>query len=94
MNTSTLITELPPSPASGRHSRVVRYTIATLLRLACIALLFVVPDWWRLIPAASAIVLPYVAVAVAVVIANRVGSVRAVPILRPGAIVRKTASAD
>lgn len=90
MNTSTLITELPPSPASGRHSRVVRYTIATLLRLACIALLFVVPDWWRLIPAASAIVLPYVAV----VIANRVGSVRAVPILRPGAIVRKTASAD
>ncbi len=86
MKTSTLITQLPPSPASDRHAREVQYTIATVLRLLCIVLLFEVPDWWRLIPAAGTVVLPYVAV----VIANRVGgTTRPAPVLRPGAVVRR-----
>lgn len=82
MRTSAVITELGPSPASDRRSREVRYTIATVVRLVCIALLIVVPDWWRLIPAVGTVVVPYVAV----VIANRVGSVRRVAVLRPGAV--------
>jgi hypothetical protein len=77
-----VITDLRPSPASDRHSREVRYTIATVVRLVCIALLIVVPDWWRLIPAVGTVVVPYVAV----VIANRVGGVRGAPVLRPGAV--------
>lgn len=84
MRSSAVITELGPSPTSDRHSRAVRYLIATLVRCVCILLLLVLPDWWRLIPAAGTIVVPYVAV----VIANRVRSVGGGPVLRPGAVER------
>lgn len=86
MGSSAVITELGPSPASERHSRAVQYSIATLVRFVCIALLLVVPDWWRLIPAAGTVVVPYVAV----VIANTVRNVGGARVARPGTIVRRS----
>jgi hypothetical protein len=77
-----VITDVAPSPADDRHSRAVQYSIATAVRLLCIVVLIVVPGWWRLIPAAGTVVVPYVAV----VIANRVGYVRKAPVRRPGAV--------
>jgi MFS superfamily sulfate permease-like transporter len=83
MRTAMVITDVEQSPASDRHSRAMQYSIATVVRLVCIALLLVVPDWWRLIPAAGTVVVPYVAV----VIANRVRRVGGGQVMRPGAIV-------
>jgi hypothetical protein len=51
----------------------------------CIVLCLVVPDWWRLIPAVGAILLPYVAV----VLANASSSKPATEMLRPGGLVRQ-----
>lgn len=48
-----------------RRSRMVSYLISMGIRLVCIALCFVVPGWWILIPAGGAIILPLVAVALA-----------------------------
>lgn len=65
MLSSNTITSLPPSPADDRHGRMVRYSMAMLIRLVCIILCFPLPGWWKLVPAIGAIVLPYVAVVLA-----------------------------
>lgn len=44
---------------------MVTYSISMGIRLVCLALCFVVPGWWILIPASGAIILPLVAVALA-----------------------------
>jgi hypothetical protein len=44
---------------------MVSYLISMGIRLVCIALCFVVPGWWILIPAGGAIILPLIAVALA-----------------------------
>jgi hypothetical protein len=79
----TAITELPQSPDEERRSRMIRYTVAMGIRLVCIVLALVVPDWWRVIPIIGAIALPYVAV----VIANNVRSTPSASVARPGAVV-------
>ena len=90
------ITELPSSPDADRHSRMIRYSVAMGIRMVCIALVIVVPDWWRLVPAIGAIVLPYFAV----VIANNASRRFTGPVSRPGSIVpassapRTSASSD
>ena len=43
-----------------------------------------VPGWWMLLPAAGAVILPYIAV----VAANTVASPRGRDVERPGSIVR------
>ena len=82
----TAITELPPSPDAERRTRMIRYTIAMSIRLVCIVLVVIVPDWWRLVPAIGAVVLPYIAV----VIANNVTRVSSTRVARPGALARRT----
>lgn len=60
-----VITTLPPNPDADRHSRMIQYGVAMGIRIVCIALMFVVPGWWTLIPAAGAILIPYFAVVIA-----------------------------
>ena len=80
----TAITELPPSPDDERRTRMVRYTIAMSVRLVCLILAVVVPDWWKVIPIIGAVVLPYIGV----VIANNVSRGPSTAVARPGAVVR------
>lgn len=77
------ISELPESPDSERHRRMVRYSISMGIRVVCIIVCFFTPGWWILIPAAGAVILPWVAVIAANEKSHRGGSVE-----RPGAIVR------
>jgi hypothetical protein len=85
-NKTVSITELPASPDAERHSRMIKYAITQGIRVVCIVAVFFVPDWWRLIPAAGAIFLPYFAV----VAANSVQQNAAPTVQRPGSIVRVT----
>lgn len=82
----TAITDLPSSPDAERRTRMIRYSLAMGIRMVCIALVIVVPDWWRLVPAIGAIVLPYFAV----VIANNASRRTAGSVMRPGSIVPVT----
>jgi len=76
------ITSLPPSPEAARRARMIKYSVAMGIRMVCIVLLLFVHDWWLLVCAAGAIVLPYFAV----VVANVHGGAPAGTVLRPGAI--------
>ena len=59
------ITDLPMSPTEDRRRRTRTYLLMMAIRLVCIVLFIVVPDWWKLIPAVVAVVIPWVAVVVA-----------------------------
>ncbi|MET0990400.1 MAG: DUF3099 domain-containing protein [Glaciihabitans sp.] len=59
------ITSLPPSPDADRHARIMRYTVAMVVRLACFVSCFFVQGWWLVAAIAAAIVLPYFAVVLA-----------------------------
>lgn len=59
------ITSLPESPDAERRARMIKYTVAMVIRVVCFAVIFAVPGWWRLIPALGAVALPYVAVVLA-----------------------------
>jgi hypothetical protein len=83
------ITELPSSPDEERRGRMIRYSVAMGIRMVCIVLVILVPDWWRLVPAIGAIVLPYFAV----VIANNVSRRGSGSVARPGSIVPVTRAA-
>ncbi len=76
------ITSLPPSPEAERRARMIKYSVAMGIRMVCIVLLLFVHDWWLLVCAAGAIVLPYFAV----VVANVHGGAPAGTVVRPGAI--------
>jgi hypothetical protein len=65
MNTKHSVTSLQNSPESERRGRMLKYSTAMGLRLACIGACFLVTGWWLLIPAFGAIFLPYFAVVVA-----------------------------
>ena len=83
MTKPAAITEIPLSPEQDRRARMARYSIAMGIRVVCIFLCLFAQGWWLLLPAAGAILLPYVAV----VIANNVHrTTRRVE--RPGAVVR------
>jgi predicted tellurium resistance membrane protein TerC len=82
----TAITELPQSPDQERRSRMIRYAVAMGIRMVCIVVAVIVPDWWKVVPLIGAISLPYIAV----VIANNVRTGPGVPVARPGAVVPVT----
>jgi hypothetical protein len=69
---------------------VIRYSIAMTIRLICLILAVVLPDWWKVIPIIGAILLPYFAV----VIANNAGRSGAARVARPGAIERRAPDRD
>ena len=74
-------TALPDSPLEDRRKRMRRYSIAMSIRMACLILVFMVPDWWKLVFGIGAILLPYVAV----VLAN-VGACGATNAIAPGPV--------
>jgi hypothetical protein len=80
------ITSLPPSPDAERRARMIKYTIAMTIRVACIFALLFAKGWWLAVFAAGAIFLPYVAV----VLANVGGPSRSPEVLRPGGLVPVT----
>lgn len=86
----TAITELPPSPDDERRTRMIRYTIAMSVRLVCLILAVIVPDWWKVLPIIGAVVLPYIGV----VIANNVSRTSTAIVTRPGALVRRDPGKD
>jgi predicted tellurium resistance membrane protein TerC len=59
------ITSLPPSPDADRHARIMRYTVAMVIRLICFVSCFFVQGWWLVAAIVAAIVLPYFAVVLA-----------------------------
>jgi hypothetical protein len=65
MSAPHTVTSLQNAPERERRVRMIKYTAAMGIRLACIGACFLVSGWWLLIPALGAIVLPYVAVVVA-----------------------------
>lgn len=60
-----VVTHAPNSPRDDRVRRMVHYSIAMGIRIVCLLALFVVPGWWKLIPAFGAAFLPYYAVVIA-----------------------------
>lgn len=66
------VTNLSLSPEEERRGRMIRYTIAMVIRMICIVLAFLVQGWLMWVCFALAIILPYWAV----VIANSRGEVR------------------
>jgi len=89
MSKSTAITELPPSPGDEQRFRVIQYTITMGIRLVCIVLAIVLSltlhEWWWVIPAVGATVLPYFGVVMANTVNQRRGSM---VVARPGSLVR------
>lgn len=77
------ITTLPLSPEAERRSRMIKYTIAMSIRVACIFAMLFVDGWWLAVCAVGAIFLPYVAV----VLANVSGPNHTQEVLRPGGLV-------
>lgn len=78
------ITDLPASAEDDRRSRMIKYTVAMVIRTICVILLVFLHDWWWILLAATgAIVLPYIAV----VVANVTSRPAVVGVERPGAIV-------
>ncbi len=84
------ITELPPSPDEERRGRVIRYTIAMSIRMVCLILAVVLPDWWKVVPLIGAVALPYVAV----IIANNATRAGTTRVARPGALQRRMPDRD
>ncbi|MDA8862649.1 MAG: DUF3099 domain-containing protein [Pontimonas sp.] len=84
MTQTHTVTSLQDSPDAERRARMVRYTVAMGIRLACIGACFFVQGWWLLLPAFGAVFLPYFAVVSANSVAKRP---RAGEPLRPGSLV-------
>ena len=59
------VTTLPVAPGDDRRSRMIKYTVAMVIRVICIVLMLFVQGWWLLLLAAGAIFLPYFAVIIA-----------------------------
>ncbi|WP_405216878.1 DUF3099 domain-containing protein [Agrococcus sp. Ld7] len=68
---SRSLTDLPMSPDEDRQRRFRLYFYLMLVRVAALGVFFVVPGWWKLIPAFLAVVIPYFAVVIATVSTHR-----------------------
>ncbi|MCH1883169.1 DUF3099 domain-containing protein [Agrococcus sp. ARC_14] len=80
------ITDLPMSPDEERQRRFRMYFYLMLVRVASLLIFFVVPDWWKLIPAFFAVFIPYFAVVIANVSQHHEPAAMEVPnALPPGA---------
>ncbi len=71
----TSVTSVEQSPEDARKRRFINYTVAMLIRVACILLAVVVTGWLQWVFFAGAILLPYFAV----VVANATGSSNKAP---------------
>ena len=62
MEQPQVVTDLAESPDEDYRRRVRQYSLSMGIRVVCIIACLFVRDWWLLVPAIGAIVLPYVAV--------------------------------
>ena len=69
----TSVTSVDHSPEVERRNRFINYTVAMIIRVACIFLAVAIDGWLRWVFMSGAILLPYFAV----VAANTIGSARA-----------------
>jgi hypothetical protein len=44
---------------------MIKYSVAMGIRMACIPFIFILPGYWRIIPALGVMILPYIAVVIA-----------------------------
>ncbi len=75
------ITSVPESPQQETGRRQRQYAIAMGIRVLCLVACVFVRDWWLLIPAIGALVLPYVAV-----VLGNVGSRRSRTVMTPATL--------
>lgn len=59
------ITDVPESHTDEMHRRMVKYTLAMGIRLACLLLFFFIDAWFRWFFVAGAVFLPWIAVIIA-----------------------------
>ncbi|NKX53888.1 DUF3099 domain-containing protein [Arthrobacter mobilis] len=59
------ITDAQESHTDEMHRRMVKYTVAMSIRLACLLLFFFIPGWQRWLFVAGAVFLPWIAVIIA-----------------------------
>lgn len=59
------ITDAQESHTDEMHRRMVKYTVAMAIRLACLLLFFFIPGWPRWLFVAGAVFLPWIAVIIA-----------------------------
>ena len=59
------ITDVPESHTDEMHRRMVKYTLAMGIRLACLLLFFFIDSWFRWFFVAGAVFLPWIAVIIA-----------------------------
>lgn len=59
------ITDAAAAHSDEMHQRMVKYAVAMGIRMVCLILIFVVDGWFRLLPIAGAVFLPWIAVVIA-----------------------------
>lgn len=59
------ITDAAAAHSVDMHKRMVKYALAMGIRMVCLILIFVVDGWFKLIPVAGAVFLPWIAVIIA-----------------------------
>jgi hypothetical protein len=59
------ITDAAAAHSDEMHQRMVKYAVAMGIRMVCLLLIFVVDGWFKLLPIAGAVFLPWVAVVIA-----------------------------
>ena len=82
MSKRATVTSVEVSPEEDRRARFISYTIAMVIRVACVVLAMVVQGWLMWVFFAGAILLPYFAV----VGANTIGSTKSRNSAKPVAV--------
>lgn len=59
------ITAAPEAHSDEMRGRMIKYATAMGIRMVCLGLLFVFDGWFKIIPIAGAVLLPWVAVVIA-----------------------------
>src|SRR5215218_2166312 len=59
------ITDAATAHSEEMRQRMIKYAVAMGIRMVCLILIFVVDGWFRIIPVAGAVFLPWIAVVIA-----------------------------
>jgi hypothetical protein len=59
------ITDAATAHSEEMRERMIKYSVAMGIRMVCLILVFVVDGWFKIIPVAGAVFLPWIAVVIA-----------------------------
>ena len=59
------ITDAAAAHSEEMRQRMIKYAVAMGIRMVCLILIFVVDGWFKLVPVAGAVFLPWIAVVIA-----------------------------